>query len=228
MISLWVFTLRLQQMLRVPTHQQSVPRIALESLALMTHLLDSPIHKLLHLENLGGGSLCLLVLRRGNLWRRTLMLSTLLWHPFRMVVHFPPLISIDPNGKLCTLFFGRGPHWSCQTILCLCCNCLDSCFIRVMLCAFTRVYFFFCCYLFSSRISVFTAFKQVLCPPSRAYQLIYWEIMHRLRAIFHFSMTCVPPSRRLSFCVRELDTQLMVVPWNMHVYAGVICFGSQR
>jgi hypothetical protein len=61
--------LHLSQILQVPTHKQSVPRIALESLSLMAHLLDNPVHKVLHLKNLGGGSLRLIVLRRGNLRR---------------------------------------------------------------------------------------------------------------------------------------------------------------
>jgi hypothetical protein len=43
-----------------------VPHIALENPALMTHLLDGPIHELLHLKNLGSGCLCLLVLRGEN------------------------------------------------------------------------------------------------------------------------------------------------------------------
>jgi hypothetical protein len=56
-------------MLRVPVRQWSVPRIALESLALMAHLLNSPVHELLHLKNLGDGNLRLLVLHGGNLKR---------------------------------------------------------------------------------------------------------------------------------------------------------------
>jgi hypothetical protein len=54
-LTIWlrVFMLRLPQMVQVPVHQQSVPRIAFESLSLMAHLIVSPIHKLLHLENKG-------------------------------------------------------------------------------------------------------------------------------------------------------------------------------
>jgi hypothetical protein len=74
----------------------------------MAHLLDSPVHELLHPENLSGRTLCLLVLRRGNLRRQRLMLSMLLRRPLHAVVHFPPLISIGPNGKLCTLFVTEG------------------------------------------------------------------------------------------------------------------------
>jgi hypothetical protein len=98
-----VFMLRLQQVLRVPVRLQSVPLIALKSLVLMAHLLDSPVHELLPLKNLGGRNLHLLVLRRGNLRTRRLTLSVLLQHPLRVVFHFPPLILIGPIGKLCTL-----------------------------------------------------------------------------------------------------------------------------
>jgi hypothetical protein len=80
-----------------------VPHITLESVALMAHLLDSPVHDLLHLEDLGGRNLHLLVLYGGNLRRQRLTLSALLRHPLCVVVHFLSLISIGPNGKLCTL-----------------------------------------------------------------------------------------------------------------------------
>jgi hypothetical protein len=43
-----------------------VPHIAHENPAPMTHLLDGPIHELLHLKNLSSGSLRLLVLRGEN------------------------------------------------------------------------------------------------------------------------------------------------------------------
>jgi hypothetical protein len=57
-----------------------------------------------------------------------------------------------------------------------------------------------------------------------AYQLIYFELMRHLHAVFHFSMMCVPPERGVSLHVQELDTQLMVVPRIIRVYARVICF----
>jgi hypothetical protein len=69
--------------------------------------------------------------------------------------------------------------------------------------------------LFSSHISVFAPFEQVLCPPLSAYQSIQCKLMCRLCAGFHFtfrnsmlvySSTCVLPSSGLSFHIRELDT----------------------
>jgi hypothetical protein len=79
-LTIWlrVFMLHLPQMHRAPTRQQYVPRITLESLSLMAHLLDSPVHELLQLENISGGSLRLLVFCRGNLRKRRLTLSALL------------------------------------------------------------------------------------------------------------------------------------------------------
>jgi hypothetical protein len=69
-------------------------------------------------------------------------------------------------------------------VLCMCCNCLDSCFVCVMLCAFMHVYVLFCFYLLSSCVSVFAAFERVLYLPSSAYRPVYYELMCRLRAIF--------------------------------------------
>jgi hypothetical protein len=108
-VTIWLrmFTLRLLQMIRVPICQRPVPRVALKSLALMAHLLHSSVRELLHLENLGGRNLLLVVLHRGNLRRRRLTLNALLWRPLCAVVHFPPLILIGPYGKLCTLSLSR-------------------------------------------------------------------------------------------------------------------------
>jgi hypothetical protein len=75
---------------------------------------------------------------------------------------------------------------------------------------------------------MFTAFERVLCPPLDAYRLIYCELMRRLHVVFHFSMTCAPPSRGLSLHVQKLDTQLMVVPRIMRVYTRVICFETRH
>jgi hypothetical protein len=151
--------------------QWLVPHIALEGLARMAHLLDSPVHELLCLENLSGRNLHLLMLRRGNLRRQRLTLSKLLRHPLHAVVHFLPLILIGPNGKFCTLSLWRRaslilPDVSDEKmldVLCLYCNCLDSCFICIVLCAFVHVYVLFCLYLFSSRVSVFATSEQILC-----------------------------------------------------------------
>jgi hypothetical protein len=116
-------------------------------------------------------------------------------------------------------------------VFCLCCNCLDSCFICVMLCAFTRIYVWFFFYLLSSCVSVFAAFERDLCQSSSAYRPVYCELMHCLHAVFYlfidvyaafawtfiYSSMCAPPLRELSFCIRELHTKLFVVPQTMHV-----------
>jgi hypothetical protein len=81
--------------------------VALKNPMLMTHLLGSPVHELVHLKNHGCGSLRLLVLRGGNIRRQMLTLSALLWSPFCAVVHLMPQILIGQNGKLCTLSFWR-------------------------------------------------------------------------------------------------------------------------
>jgi hypothetical protein len=99
---------------------------------------------------------------------------------------------------------------------------------------------FFLLLLVSSCVFVFTTFKRVLCPPLSAYRPIYCELMRHLRAVFClfidmcasfarvfiYSSTCVPPLHGLSFPVRELDTQLFVVPQTMHVCARVFFYGS--
>jgi hypothetical protein len=84
-----------------------MPYVAIESLTLIAHLPDNLAHEQLHQEGLAGKNVCLFVLHKGGLSGRRLALNALLRHPHRMVLHFPLLILISPNGNLCTLTLSK-------------------------------------------------------------------------------------------------------------------------